>query len=128
VAVLPGCTGRLDIAVELRAGRGCKRGGLLLGRCEVALDFDGQRLVVRSAAGETVSELPVATGADATARLRVVADGDIVEAFLDGRYSLAARLPQDVSEGAAALYVGSGSASFTNVSVYRLKAPMPARR
>ena len=122
VAMLPGCTGRLDIALELRAGRGCTRSGVLLGRCEVAVDFDGQRLVVRGAAGETVSELPVAASAETAARLRVVADGDIVEAFLDDRYSLAARLPLDVSAGAAAVYACSGSACFTNISVHRLKA------
>lgn len=122
---LPNDLGPFDAETELRVARDCTRSGLRLGdRFRVVVDFEKQLLAVEGVAGEPVADLSVAVAPDAVLHLRVVVDGDIVEAFLDDRYSLAARLPQDVSRAPAAWFVQSGSATFEAVRVHRLKAAM----
>ena len=54
-------------------------------------------------------------------RLRVVVEEDIVEAFLDDRYALAARMPETL-DGASVELVACGAAGFENISLYRLRA------
>jgi len=120
---LPSDLGPFDVETEFRVTRGCQRCGLRLGEpFRVVVDFEKQLLAVEGPAGETVADLPVAVAPDSVRHLRVVVDGDIVEAFLDDRYSLAARLPQHVSHAPSSLFVQSGSVTFEAVRVHRLKA------
>lgn len=53
------------------------------------------RLSIEDALGETWADVTARPARDGARTLRVVVDGDIVEAFLDGTTSLVARLPQE---------------------------------
>ena len=54
-------------------------------------------------------------------RLQVLVDDDIVEAFLDDQYSLAARMPESLN-GASVELFARGAADFENIGLYRLLA------
>jgi sucrose-6-phosphate hydrolase SacC (GH32 family) len=119
--------GRIDLEVELTLGADCERAGLVLGRLphaagyEVVVERSARRLAVTNRDGtvrvqQATAELPARQH-----RLRVVVEEDIVEAFLDDRYALAARMPETL-DGASVELVACGAAGFENISLYRLRA------
>jgi sucrose-6-phosphate hydrolase SacC (GH32 family) len=128
-ATLPGVYDRFDIECQLRPDPGNKRLGLIIANLggsagiEVALDIEHGRLVIQAEpdAGEPkiFSELPIRLAAHPH-HFRIIVEEDIVECFVDDRYSLAARVSKKLAGVILHLFAREGSAAFAGLKVYKL--------
>jgi sucrose-6-phosphate hydrolase SacC (GH32 family) len=127
-ATLPGLYDRFDAQMDITLSTGATRAGLLLDWdgsgefFEVGLNATTQRLEIRSAVAGTVHAdlaVPVAQGTPHT--LRVIVEQDMVEAFLDDAFTLAARIPKKLATTSLGVYTDGGPVTFNNLNVYRLR-------
>jgi hypothetical protein len=124
--VLPENEGGLDIEVLVEPAAGCTQTGVALdagpaeSRIAVAVNLAHQRLVIRGTDAEVWSDLPIAVAAGQLLLLRIIVEGDIVEAFLMDRYSLAARVPHRIGGRRLDLFVDAGAARVHEMKVFRL--------
>ncbi|MBO9604466.1 MAG: GH32 C-terminal domain-containing protein [Paenibacillaceae bacterium] len=138
-ARLPGTYDRADVELEVTTSPTVSRAGLAIesrrtGSAEaeavyVTLDRTNRSIRVskeRDGAGNgtVYSEIAVSPEAfDAAGKLRVAMEGDMLEIFLNDRYSLAARIPFALSVANIGIFASAGGAEFNNVRVYDLNAP-----
>lgn len=57
---------------------------------------------------------------DGTNTLRLIAEGDILEVFVNDKYALAARISKSLNSSDIRLFSSGGGATFGNVRVYEL--------
>lgn len=97
--------------------------GLLSDDLEVPIDRVENPLRIRRSGGSNpidYATTPTRAGdLDGTVRVRLVTEGDIVELFVDDRYSLAARVERDLANAGIRL-LASGPVSFADVTAHRL--------
>ncbi|MCX7020095.1 MAG: GH32 C-terminal domain-containing protein [Candidatus Sumerlaeota bacterium] len=120
---------QFEIKTTITLGPGCRAAGIVIRMgdqefpgYEIVADLDTQRLLLRPHV-ERRRELASQKAAIRTGEpveLRVLVDGDIVEAFLGGRYSLAGRIHSAASARGAALYAQGSDASFSGIAAWRL--------
>ena len=116
---------RIDLELDVALGDGCERAGVALGQTqgragsEIVVDGRSPRLAVTDRDGAVRVQQATDDLKGRRIRLRVLVDNDIVEAFLDDRYSLAARMPECL-DGASVDLFARGAAEFTNIHVHRL--------
>jgi len=128
-ATLPGTYARIDMDLTLVSGASNTLAGVMLTDThlawpiEIALDRAACRLVVMARwhrlDRKVYSELPIAS-CEGIHRMRVIIEADIVEVFLDDRYSLAARIPNELRSASVHLFAEGASMTFRDVSVYSL--------
>lgn len=128
---LPGTFERVDFETSVTiAGHEAASAGIKLGPANgapgfrIVLDRIGQQLLVQRdrPGGAVFSRLPVFLEPGRLARLRVLADGgDIVEVFVNDRYSLATRLPEALGTTQIHLFTQSGAATFSRSRAYELR-------
>lgn len=85
---------------------------------KIYIEFSNGMLYVKS--DNTVYssiKLPLTSG-DHT--LRIISDKDIIECFVDDKYSLAAMVSSDVLNARLNVFTKNGSASFSDIEVYKL--------
>lgn len=121
-----------DVAVNGKGPASISTGARLVAECDAALPEQGdglrmrlaplgevrlerQRLAILDGKGECWSELPVALPAGKPVHVQVFAEGDVIEVFVDGRYSLAARLPR--VDGALSLGFEGNAVSVTGLRI-----------
>ncbi|MBO9604468.1 MAG: GH32 C-terminal domain-containing protein [Paenibacillaceae bacterium] len=134
MAKLPGSYDRFDLEMELSLDEGASRAGLLLDKdvagpygYEIALNrANGKILVRRDATGSggwvNFAELEVGAAAlEGTNKLRVIAEGDMLEIFVNDRFALAARISSSLSATGIRLFASGGGAVFDHVIVHGLK-------
>jgi sucrose-6-phosphate hydrolase SacC (GH32 family) len=86
----------------------------------ITLDQAEHRLLI--ATEETIhSDLPIHRRGPCT-RMRIVVEADIVEVFMDDRYSLAARTSARLKQFTVSISSRAGNASLQNIQVYQLQA------
>lgn len=71
--------------------------------------------------GVVLNELPIRVKPGQTMKLRVILEGDIAEVFLDDRYSLATRLPEEMAETRMGICAEGGFAVFAPIRAYALR-------
>ncbi len=130
---LPGTFERVDFETSVAiAGHEAASAGITLGPANgvpgfrIVVDRIGQQVLVQRdrPGGAVFSRLPVFLEAGRPARLRVLADGsDIVEVFLNERYTLAARLPEALGAMQIHLLAPDGAATFSRPRAYELRHP-----
>lgn len=136
-AVLPVNAGALNLSFTAEMSSAASRAGLLIGEglagplgIEVTLDKQDNLLRLRYdqtgsggwvdfastpvRPGELVGELDV----------RVLIEGDMIELFVDDRYSLAARVPFQLANANVRL-LAVGNTSFSDITAYQLSAGSP---
>ncbi len=127
VAQLEGPFDRIDLEMAIAMGDGCKRAGVILGGspasagCEVVLDRANRRLAVLLGDGSVRSQIPIHDMGDGPMRLRIIVEQDMVEAFLDDQYSLAARLPSVFADSPIRLFADGGPAEFDQIELFDLR-------
>jgi hypothetical protein len=126
--LLPGEHAGVDLETGLLLGRDSERAGIALRSPDgspgfvIAVDRLRQCLTVESeGSGIRLNRLPAHLAADRTLTLRVLHEGDIVEAFLDDQISLAARLSRAVCPAQLRLFTEGGPAAFQRPRVYALR-------
>ncbi|WP_135552431.1 hypothetical protein [Paenibacillus cymbidii] len=144
-ARLPGTYAHADLELDVSLGPTASRAGLTIvggpsgaatatasaavDAVYVALDRESGSLRVGSGtngsgSGTVYSELAVAPDVFAApGKLRVVIEGDMLELFLNERYSLAARIPYALSAAELGVFASADGAGFDNVRVYELNEP-----
>ena len=85
----------------------------------IAVDVGGRRISVGPVGGETSASIALRPDESPPVKVRVVAEGTIVEVFANDRYSLAARVPVPLARTTIGLEA-DGPSSFTDIAVYRL--------
>ncbi len=128
---LPGTRDRYEVEATLLPSRKCVEVGLVFrtgtagfGGYEVALDLRKQRLFLRRhgdpnrSLAETAIHVPLNT----PLKLRVFVDGDIVEAFLADRFSLAGRAQVASGQNRTGFYVIGGRCAVNRPTIYRLQS------
>ena len=126
--VLPPNDGRLDVEVLLQPIKPCAQTGVLFdsdapdGGIDVKIDLAQQRLLVRGPGTAVWSDVPITVTSGQSLSLRIIVEGDIVEAFLMNRYSLAARVPRPIKGETMAVFADGGSARVKEMSMHGLKA------
>ncbi|KXK39353.1 MAG: hypothetical protein UZ16_OP3001000476 [Candidatus Hinthialibacteria bacterium OLB16] len=117
----------LDLDLSISLGDTCKRAGVLLGRnaslagFEISIDMEQGRFVIWSPGTWVHSEIQLHDFEPGVHSLRVIIEEDIVEAFLDDQYSLAARLPSKLNQYKVGLFSFNGTARFDDIRLFRLK-------
>ena len=124
--VLPPNDGRLDIELLLKPAQDCAQTGVVLDASAtdegvaVTIDFAHQCLLIRGPGAEVWSDLPITAPAGQPLSLRIIAEGDIVEAFLMDRYSLAARVPRRIKGGTLTVFSDRGAVRVGEMRVHGL--------
>jgi hypothetical protein len=135
MAKLPGTYDRIDLEMNVALGAGAVRGGLLLDKdtsgpygYEIALDRVSNMIKIRrdatgSGGWVNFAEMKVEAGdLNGINNVRVIAEGDILEVFVNDKYSLAARISSAFSATGIRLFASGGDASFGNVRIHALKS------
>jgi beta-fructofuranosidase len=118
---------RIDLALDLTLRDDSDCAGIVLGQAssgagyEVVVDSRSRRLAVMNRDGTVRVQQATAGLQGRKVRLQVLVDDDLVEAFLDDQYALAARMPESVN-GASVDLFARGAADFENIGLYRLLA------
>lgn len=119
--------GSIDLTLNVLLRDKCDRAGIELDRkangngFEVVIDRKEKHLAVLNRDGTVCAAQAIDDLNDCKVQLRVLVDGDIVEAFLADRYALAARLPASVRGETVELFA-QGPADFDNIDLCRLLA------
>lgn len=135
---LPGEHKRFEVEATLTCSKQCSEAGLVFRAGStgfpgyaVTVDRRNQRLLLkrhRERERYLVSKA-IRIQPDAPLKLRVLVDGDIVEAFLDDRYSIAGRAHVNPGTHRIGFYAEGGACRVTRPTVYTLKpvytAPQP---
>lgn len=125
-AALPGRYDRGDLEVTVEFSSAACRAGVLLATSpdspslEIAVERKPARLSMGPRAGTVYSELPLAPIGDAPLRLQVLFEDDLVEVFLDGRYSLVARTAQKLSAASVGLMAQGAPVRFRDLRLFQL--------
>jgi beta-fructofuranosidase len=130
---LPGERERFEVEATLTPSQGCTEVGLVFRAgnpafpgYEIAIDLKRQRLLLRHHrdASRSLAETRIQVRPNAPLKLRVFVDGDIVEAFLDDRFSLAGRAHTAPAHRTGFYSVG-GACEIRRPTLYRLEATRP---
>ena len=114
------CTGR-DSPRQQRL-RGNRPGAhVQVAGYEIVVDSRFRRLAVMDRDGAVRVQQATGDLEGRKVHLQVLVDDDIVEAFLDDQYSLAARMPESLDSASVEL-LARGEAGFGNIGLYRLLA------
>lgn len=119
---------RVDFEVNLTAGNGFQRAGIILNWAsgnpgfEIGIDEANSRFIIWTPGGTIHSQLPITLTPGQPMNLRVIQEEDIIEAFLADRYSLAARIPVKLQATSVGLFAANTPVTFNQVSLYRLKS------
>jgi sucrose-6-phosphate hydrolase SacC (GH32 family) len=129
-AVVPGDTTNLDLEFSISMGDDSEWAGLELAQpqanpygIEITLDKENSLIRIRRHDGTdwyNYSTTPVPrTELMGVNHVRVVTEGDIIEFFVNGKYSISARVQFDLTDGNIRLF-SHGSSSFSGVGVFDL--------
>jgi hypothetical protein len=126
-ATLDGVYGRFDLELSIEADGDATEAGVTLAApgatapVEVVVAGNGgaRRLIVRSP--EVQAEIQLRPAEPLRYDLRILAEGDIVEVFVNDRYSLAARIPFVIRKGTLGL-TAAGRVQFSRVSIFTLNS------
>ena len=125
--ILPGLFDRFEADTTFTPATGTKRVGWLGGWqesgsfYEVGLNQTNQTLFIRIADGTIYADLSVPVALNASHRLRVIVEQDMVEVVYDEQFTLAARIPTKLRTTSLGLFAEGGPVSFSSVAVNRLK-------
>lgn len=116
-AALPGTYGRFDLKMTVTLDESALAAGIILrgdsGKpgLELAIDLRTQQLVVRrhGSGAPALAWQPIDVKPHEAMTLRVIVEEDILEAFLDDRFSLAARLPERIDNHALEIFAEGGA-------------------
>ncbi|MCF7850019.1 MAG: hypothetical protein K9M45_14290, partial [Kiritimatiellales bacterium] len=123
---------RFDLQVEARLCVGGERVGVVVESAgsevtRVVLDAPLRKFLVKTGR-DTLAALDIPVPCEKWMTLRVVAEGNILEAFLDDRYCLTAVLPEALQQSRVGLYSSAGGV-FRDVHLYQLRTldeiPLP---
>jgi hypothetical protein len=112
--------------IDLDLSRDARAGALLDWKeafegFQIGVDNKTKTFFIRNGGGTVHSQIPIPVLSE-TARLRIVAEENIVEAYLNDRYSLAARVSHKLaSTSSVGLFANRGPATISNVRIHRLK-------
>jgi len=126
-ALWPGRHDCGDLELDIVLSHETRRAGVFLERSadgpaiEVALERQPDRLVIQTRSGAIHAEIPVASPPSGPMRLHVLFEQDIVEAFLDDRYSLVARTPHNLSPSGVGVFAEGAPTTFHNVRLFHLR-------
>jgi len=126
---LAGTYERFDMDVVVTSGPYNQRIGICLANLiEVGIDRTGQRVYItsrRAGLYNTYADLPIQTGITGVEQytFRIIVENDIVEVFVNDRYSLCSRLPHDLEHITVGLTASGGTATFHSIRLYRLHSP-----
>lgn len=132
IAKLSGTYSRVDMEFNVTMDTSCTRSGLLIDKdasgpygYEVTLDKANNLIRIRKDSGggnwTNFSELPVASGdLSGVNNVRIIIEGDILEMFVNDKYSLCARISKSLSGTGIRLFAADGGVNFSNVNVCRL--------
>lgn len=125
----PGEFSQLDLDVTLSQSHPGGRSGVWIENIqtdagiEVSLDLAHRRLDIRTFQGSVLSKIQVDILPHQSVKMRVILEEDIVECFLDDRYSLAARLPVPMQPAHLGLFCQGGQGRFEDFQIHALKHP-----
>ncbi len=117
-----------DIETSITFTPACREAGLRLEAGQgmpaviISVPSPNGAFQIRDASGKVWAEYPVEPKQNSPTQLRVIVDGDIIEAFLNNEVSLAARIPWNAPVGRFQLQAQSATATFKNVRVFELKS------
>jgi sucrose-6-phosphate hydrolase SacC (GH32 family) len=130
-----GCRGTLrfqaapqsvDLMLDVNLRDGCEYAGIVFGAAAtnsnytMLIDVHGRRLAVLNRDNTVRVQQAFDDLQGRKVHLRVLADGDIVEAFLDDRYALAVRMPESLT-GARVALTARGPVDFEHINLCRLR-------
>ena len=124
--ILPGLFDRFEADMTFTPATGTKRVGWLGGWqeaggfFEVGLNQTSQTIFIRIADGIIYADLSVPVTLNASHRLRVIVEEDMVEVVYDDQFTLAARIPTKLRTTSLGLFAEGGPVNFGSVAVNRL--------
>lgn len=132
LAQLDGLFSRYDLTLTVSLESPTGYGGVRIAgpdgknRVEVVVDHSSGKLMVRNdyeeGHGTPYAKIELASN-EVNYSMRVIVEADMVELFVNDRYSLAARIPVKMPEQTISLVGKGGNISFDQLEVYRLKSP-----
>lgn len=135
IAKLPGTYDRFDAEMTIAMSSGTDRAGLLIDKgltspygFEISLDKANNLIRVRRDTTGTgnwtnYSQIAVDSGdLNGTNTLRMIAEGDILEVFVNDKYALAARITKSLRETDIRMFSSGGPSTFGNVKIYELNS------
>ncbi len=125
---LPGEYSRIDLSLTISPNRTADEVGLILrnpngnGTVETEVVFNYKRNKLQIRTGNVVhSELGI-PWSNVGNSIRVIVEEDMVECFVDNKYSLAARISQQIHRAEIDVYSRNGTVVIPKVEIYRLKS------
>lgn len=132
--LLPGESTYYELEATFTLGADCPAAGMIIhagegvfAGYEVVIDVARQVLLLRTRhelhRHLAFTEISLSSGE--TAHLRMIVDGDIVEAFLNDRYSLVGRIHRMPAHPRTGFFVHRGEATIRKIARYELKMLFP---
>lgn len=129
-AALPGTFDRFDFDMDVRIADEANntQAGVVIAepsapQIEVALDRANSRLIVRRHSPEGMGTVFGALSIPWNSNefhCRIIVEEDMIELFVNNRYSLTARVPVKCTKASVALVTNGGPVRFSGVRIYRL--------
>jgi len=134
--LLPGGSTYYEIEATFTLGTDCPAAGMIIHAgdeqfpgYEVVIDATHQFLLLRTRheMDRNLASTEIALSSGEAAHLRLFVDGDIVEAFLNDRFSLVGRIHRMPTNPRAGFYVQRGEAAIQDIARHELQFLFPAQ-